>query len=79
VPFHARVDDGHAHTSQGHASDPALVVTTDLDSFIALLSRQLPASQAVARGRVRIEGEEAALERFVEIFAWPLPATVAAG
>jgi DNA-binding HxlR family transcriptional regulator len=79
VPFHARVDDGHAHTSQGHASDPALVVTTDLDSFIALLSQQLSPSRAVAAGRVRIEGEEAALERFVEIFAWPLPATVAAG
>ncbi len=79
VPFHARVEGGCARTSQGHASDPALVVTTDLDSFIALLSQQLSASQAVATGRVQVEGEEAALERFVEIFAWPSPATVVAG
>jgi DNA-binding HxlR family transcriptional regulator/putative sterol carrier protein len=79
VPFHARVDAGRAHTSQGHASAPDLVVTTGLDSFIALLSQQLSPGQAVATGRVQIDGEEAALERFVEIFAWPSPATVVAG
>jgi DNA-binding HxlR family transcriptional regulator/putative sterol carrier protein len=79
APFHARVDRGRARTSQGHADDPDVVVTTDLDSFIGLLSRQLSPGEATASGRVRLDGDEAALERFVEIFAWPSPATLAAG
>jgi len=37
--FHALVDRGRARTGQGPAADPDLVVTTDLDSFIGLLSR----------------------------------------
>jgi DNA-binding HxlR family transcriptional regulator len=78
APFHARVDRRGARTSQGHADDPDVVVTTDLDSFIGLLSRQLSPGEAAASGRVRLDGDEAALERFVEIFAWP-PATLAAG
>jgi len=48
------------------------------DNSIALLSRQLSPGEAVARGSVRLEGDEAALERFVEIFAWPSPETFAA-
>jgi hypothetical protein len=43
------------------------------------LSQQLSPSQAVATGTVQVEGEEAALERFVKIFAWPSPATMATG
>ena len=78
VPFHARVDGGRARTSQGHASDPDVVVSTDLESFTLLLSQQLSAKEALATGRMRIEGDEGALERFVEIFAWPMPTTIAA-
>jgi len=77
-PFYARVERGRAETSQGHADDPDVVVTTDLENFIALLSRQLSPGEAVARGRARLEGDEAALERFVEIFAWPSSETFAA-
>ncbi len=79
MPFHARLDGGHARTGEGHPTDPDVVVTTDLDSFIGLLSQRLSTSQAVATGRVQVEGDEAALERFVEIFAWPLPAAVRTG
>ena len=77
APFHARIDRGRARTSQGHADDPHVIVTTDLDTFIGLLSRQLSPSEAVASGMVRVDGDEAALGRFVEVFAWPSPATLA--
>ena len=77
APFHARIDRGRARTSQGHADDPHVIVTTDLDTFIGLLSRQLSPSEAVASGMVRVDGDKAALERFVEIFAWPSPGTLA--
>jgi len=79
APFHARVDHGRARTSEGHGEDPDVVVTTDLDSFIGLLSQQLSPGEGAASGRVRLEGDDSALERFVEIFAWPSPATLAAG
>jgi putative sterol carrier protein len=79
APFQACVDTGHAHTSQGHANDPTLVVTTSLDTFIALLSQQLSPSEAVATGSVQLDGEQAALDRVVALFAWPSPATVLAG
>jgi DNA-binding HxlR family transcriptional regulator/putative sterol carrier protein len=69
--FNARVDRGRARTSEGPADDPDLVVTTDLDSFLGLLSQQLSPNEAVASARVRLEGDESALERFVELFAWP--------
>ena len=75
TPFHARVDRGRARTSQGHADDPDVVVTTDLDSFISLLSGELSPSEARSSGRVRLEGDETALDRFVRMFAWPSPAT----
>lgn len=78
VPFHARVHEGRAWTSQGHATDPDLVVTTDLDSFIGLLSRDLDPGEAVAGGSVALEGDPTALDRFVEIFAWPAAATASA-
>jgi DNA-binding HxlR family transcriptional regulator/putative sterol carrier protein len=71
VPFEARVDRGRARTRQGHATDPDLVVTTDLDTFLGLLSQQLSPRQAVAAGNVGVEGDESALDRFVELFAWP--------
>jgi putative sterol carrier protein len=56
-----------------------VVVTTDLDSFVGLLSQELSPREAAASGRVQLDGDEAALERFVEIFAWPPPVTLTAG
>jgi DNA-binding HxlR family transcriptional regulator/putative sterol carrier protein len=77
TPFHASVDRGRARTRQGPADDPVVVVTTDLDSFIGLLSQKLSPRRAVASGRVGLEGDKRALKRFVEIFAWPSPQAVA--
>lgn len=74
APFHARVDRGRARTGQGHAEDPDVIVTTDVDSFIGLLSGRLSPGEAALSGRMQLDGDETALERFVEIFAWPTPA-----
>jgi len=73
MPFHARIDNGRARTSQGHAADPDVIVTTDLDTFIGLLSQDVSPREALGRGRARVEGDQMALQRFVEIFAWPAP------
>jgi DNA-binding HxlR family transcriptional regulator len=47
--------------------------------FELVLSQQLSPSEAVATGSVQLDGEQAALDRFVALFAWPSPATVLAG
>jgi hypothetical protein len=43
------------------------------------LSQVLSPREAAASGKVRLEGDEDALDRFVEIFAWPPPVTLTAG
>jgi DNA-binding HxlR family transcriptional regulator/putative sterol carrier protein len=77
APFHARVDSGRAWTGQGHAEHPDVVVTTDLDAFIGLLSQELSPRDGVASGKIRVTGNESALERFVELFAWPASTALA--
>lgn len=74
VRFHALVDRGQARTGQGPATNPDAVFTTDLDSFIGLLSGELSPRAGRADGKVAVEGDASALERFVELFAWPAPA-----
>ena len=71
--FHAAVHRGRVSSGQGPATAPAMVVSTDLETFIALLARRLEPSEALATSDVEIEGDPAALGRFVGIFAWPLP------
>lgn len=78
-PFHASVDHGRVRTSQGPADDPDVIVTTDLESFVGLLSQELSPREGLAGGRIRVEGDESALDRFVEMFAWPAVAIAEAG
>jgi len=78
-PFHARVNSGRARTNQGHAADPDLIVTTDVDTFVGLLSQRLSPREGVENGTVQIQGAQATLERFVGIFAWPAAQPLAAG
>ena len=69
--FRVVVNEGKLTTSQGPAADPDVVVATDLETFIALLARLLAPADALATRAIEIEGDPAALDRFVEIFAWP--------
>ncbi len=40
---------------------------------VALLAQRLTPADALATRAVEVEGDQAALSRFVEIFAWPVP------
>ena len=71
--FSVGIDSGRLTTEQGAASDPDIVVSTDLETFIALLAKRVQPGEALERGAVEIEGDAGDLSRFVEIFAWPLP------
>lgn len=71
--FHVVIDGGRLTSGQGAATDPDVVVSTDLETFIALLAQRLEPADVLARRGVEIEGDPAALSRFIDIFAWPMP------
>lgn len=62
------VDDGHCTMTQGSARRPDVVITTDGMMLNKLLKRNVGPDEAIASGRVSIEGDERALARFVAVF-----------
>ena len=66
--FHVRVDDGVSEPEYGPAWEPDLVLRTDSDTFLALVSGRIETSDAIEAGRLDIEGDAEALARAGEIF-----------
>ena len=68
--FHLRVDDGRVEPQAGAAPRAAdLVVTTDADTMLDLFNDQTTAADALAAGRVRVEGAPEALGHAMAILA----------
>jgi DNA-binding HxlR family transcriptional regulator len=65
-----RVDDGLVVAERGAAAAPDLVLETDVPTLFALVARTLTPLDALAQGRVRIEGEPAELERLVALLSF---------
>lgn len=70
VVVHARIDDGALEVARGPLPDPDLVIETNTE-LRALLAREIGPGEAVAGGHVRLTGDPALLERFVEVFRIP--------
>ncbi|SRR5712691_326308 len=68
--FEVDVAEGRCTTHEGRASSPDVTFTTDAATLFAVRRRELTPKQAIARGKVRVDGDPKALERFVEVFAW---------
>lgn len=69
--FAVRLADGGCTTSEGQPVAPDVVLTMDVSTLGALLHRELSPEEALASGRVEVEGDAAALQRFVKLFALP--------
>ena len=65
--MHIDVDDGRVEAHAGPAANPALVSTTDFDTFLELGARTITPAEAVARGRLAVEGDTQAGERAIRI------------
>ena len=74
---HAHIDRGALEVGEGPLENPDLVLETDF-AFRAVLTGELGAEEAVESGRLRLVGERALLEPFVEAFRIP-PMPVTAG
>ncbi len=73
--FEVKVEGGRCTTREGVPAEPTAVITLDVETLNALLLDGLPAAEALALRRARVEGDEGALERFVAMFRFHLPAT----
>src|ERR687886_1366926 len=72
IVVHALVDDGKVEVEQGPLPRPDLVIDTGPE-LRALLAGELGPSEAVAGGAVRLTGDPALLDRFVQVFHIPPP------
>lgn len=68
--IHAAIDQGELNVGEGRAESPDLCIDIG-SSMTPLLTGQVPPEQAVESGRIRLSGDAALLERFVEIFEIP--------
>jgi len=67
--FHFRIDDGSIQVLDGRAEDPAVTLTTDEETWVAIVSGEVTASSAAAAGAVQLEGDRDAAKRLGKIFS----------
>jgi DNA-binding HxlR family transcriptional regulator/putative sterol carrier protein len=67
--FHFVVDDGSVELHDGRATDPELVLTTDDDTWLEIMSGRLNAASAIAGGTFTLDGDPQAYERLRRIFS----------
>jgi DNA-binding HxlR family transcriptional regulator/putative sterol carrier protein len=72
--FGARIRDGELDVSQGPAHEPDATITTDLDTFLGIGVGRITPADAVAEGRVKIEGDLDLAARAAEILSLPVQA-----
>jgi DNA-binding HxlR family transcriptional regulator/putative sterol carrier protein len=67
--FHFTVDDGSIHLHDGRAEDPAVVLTTDEETWADIASGKVTASSAAAAGALTVDGDPRAAKRLGRIFS----------
>jgi DNA-binding HxlR family transcriptional regulator/putative sterol carrier protein len=70
--FHVDIEDGTIAARSGEAADPLFVVVSDVETLLAVASRQLPAEQAITSGRMNVSGDLVAARRAVSLFGVPV-------
>jgi DNA-binding HxlR family transcriptional regulator len=75
--FSAEVSRGDFEVERGSAERPDAIVEADSNTLAGLVYQGRPLSEALRSGDVEIEGDEAAVERFLELFPLPVPAAPA--
>jgi DNA-binding HxlR family transcriptional regulator len=77
--FRAVVHDGHLEIIRGATEQPTATVETDSATLAALVYEHRPLAETLRSGDLKIEGDEAAVERFLSLFPLPEPATPVGG
>lgn len=77
--FRAEVADGRFEAERGGADHPDAIVEADSGTLASLVYAGRDLAEALRSGDMRIEGDKAAVERFLGLFPLPAPAAPAAG
>jgi DNA-binding HxlR family transcriptional regulator len=72
--FRAEVSGGTFEVERGSAERPDATIEADSNTLAGLVYAGRPLSEALRSGDVKIEGDEAAAERFLSLFPLPEPA-----
>lgn len=67
--FYFVVDDGAIDLHDGHAEDAAVVVATDEDTWVSLVSGSITTSSALAAGTLTVAGDPKAWDRLRKVFS----------
>ncbi len=73
--FHADVADGRIDIERGAAREPDSVIESDPDTMAALVYGDGDLADALRSGKLGVQGDKAALKRFLKLFTLPAPAT----
>lgn len=68
----AQIKAGEIHVQQGQALTADVIFQTDIATYLGLLTRQIQPDAAIAEGIIQIEGEPAALSRFLDLCGLPV-------
>jgi DNA-binding HxlR family transcriptional regulator/putative sterol carrier protein len=77
--FRAEVAEGRFEVVRGVAEQPDATIETDPATLAALVYEGRPLAEALRTGDIKIEGDEAAVERLLTLFPLPEPASPAVG
>ena len=66
-----QIADGEIHVQQGETRNAAMILHTDMSTYLGLLGGQIQPDAAGAADLVRIEGDHSALRRFLKICGLP--------
>lgn len=72
-PLRILVMRGQVWAPASSTEEPDVVIDADAGAMPELLSGRLELDDAIASGRVRVDGDRAEVERFFEIFRFPSP------
>ena len=75
--FHALVAGGRLELARASAEHPDAIIETDPATLAALLWQDRGLADAARTGAIRIDGNRAVVERFLELFPPPEPAAAA--
>jgi DNA-binding HxlR family transcriptional regulator len=67
--FYFTIDDGSIELHDGRARDPAVVLSTDEETWAELAAGRISASSAAARGALSFAGDPQAAQRLRKIFS----------
>jgi ubiquinone biosynthesis protein UbiJ len=66
-----QIKEGGIRVQQGNTLKADAIFHTDMSSYLRLLQRQIQADEAISRGLIQVEGDPAALSRFLNLCGLP--------